>query len=156
MNKNKFVNDTFRDLTTLGGFTFYCLILLDALIFQELTLLFHLLFGLIFTFIVIVIIRTFYFKSRPNKENYHNFIGRIDASSFPSWHAARIVFLAFIFSYFFKSNAIDNFNNYLTLLFIIIALLVSYSRVYLKKHDWWDIIGGVILGIITFWLSNFI
>ena len=159
MNKNKYLDTIFRDITTFGGFVFYCITMLLALIFQEFTLLFQLLFGLFFTFIVIVLIRTFYFKNRPNKQEYDNFIDKIDASSFPSWHASRIVFLALIFNYFFNHNTIFNNNdtkNYLTLLFFITALLVAYSRIYLKKHDWKDILGGIVLGMVTFLLSNLI
>ena len=157
MNKNKYLDAIFRDITTFGGFVFYCLIMLLALIFQEFTLFFKLLFGIIFTTIVIVLIRTFYFKNRPNKQEYGNFIDKIDASSFPSWHTAKIVFLALIFNYFFSHNNIFNNNdtqNYLTLLFFITALLVAYSRIYLKKHDWKDVVGGIVLGMLTFLLSN--
>src|SRR3989344_7554998 len=111
MNKNKYLDTIFRDITTFGGFVFYCITMLLALIFQEFTLLFQLLFGLFFTFIVIVLIRTFYFKNRTNKQEYDNFIDKIDASSFPSWHASRIVFLALIFNYFFNHNTIFNNND---------------------------------------------
>src|SRR3989344_6019215 len=156
MNKNKYLDTIFRDITTFGGFVFYCLFMLLTLMFQEFTLFFKLLFGIIFTTIIIVLIRTFYFKNRPNKQEYDNFIDKIDASSFPSWHTAKIVFLALIFNYFFDHNNIFNNNtkNYLTLLFFITTLLVAYSRIYLKKHDWKDVVGGIILGMITFLLSN--
>ncbi|MAG02464.1 hypothetical protein CMI42_03945, partial [Candidatus Pacearchaeota archaeon] len=87
--------------------------------------------------------------NRPEKQKYGNFVERIQASSFPSWHTARIVYLAIIISYLFS-------NNYLTILLIIIAGLVAYSRIYLKRHDYWDVLGGIVLGIIAFWLSGLI
>lgn len=151
MNKNKYLETFFRDITTFGGFAFYCLIMLLTLIFQEFTLLFKLLFGIIFTTLVIVLIRTFYFKNRPNQQEYDNFIDKIDASSFPSWHTAKIVFLVLVFSNFFQNN-----YPYFTLFLFLAALLVAYSRIYLKKHDWKDVLGGIILGMLTFLLSNLI
>ncbi len=151
MNKNKYLESGFRDITTFGSFVFYCLIMLFTLIFQEFTLLFKLLFGIIFTTLVIVLIRTFYFKNRPNQQEYDNFIDKIDASSFPSWHTAKIVFLVLIFSNFFQNN-----YPYFTLFLFLAALLVAYSRIYLKKHDWKDVVGGTVLGMLTFLLSNLI
>ena len=139
----------FRDLTTFGGIIFFAIILFITLIFQKYQLFVKLLFGLLFTFIITILIRSFYTKDRPNKQTYKNFIEKMDALSFPSWHTARITFLAIIFS--FQYNYL-----YLTTFFTVIALLVSYSRIYLKRHDWWDVLGGIVLGILAFWLSRFI
>ncbi len=140
-------NYHFRDITSLGSFSITSLILLLVLILREYTLFYKLLFGLIFTLGSVVAIRTFYFKNRPRKENYTNFIGKLEASSFPSLHTARIVFLALILS--FHLNQI-----YTTIFFIFVALITMYSRVHLKKHDWADLTGGIILGIVTFYLTT--
>ena len=95
-----------------------------------------------------IVIRSIYTKNRPDKQEYKNYLEKIDALSFPSWHTARIVYLALIFSYLFN-------NNLLTLLFTLVAILVAYSRVYLKRHDYWDVLGGIVLGVVAFWLSGF-
>ena len=145
----KILDLIFRESTVFGGSVFYGLVLLVTLVLQEHLLFLKLLFGLIFTFLITILIRVFYFKNRPEKQKYGNFVERIQASSFPSWHTARIVYLAIIISYLFS-------NNYLTILLIIIAGLVAYSRIYLKRHDYWDVLGGIVLGIIAFWLSGLI
>ncbi|MBI2151801.1 phosphatase PAP2 family protein, partial [Candidatus Woesearchaeota archaeon] len=71
---------------------------------------------------------------------------KLDASSFPSWHTARALFLALIFS--------EKFNYFpLTVFLITITVIVAYSRLYLKKHDIIDVLGGIVLGGVSFWLA---
>lgn len=135
----------FKELTSLGGSVFYGLILLLTLLVGEIDLFIKLLIGYFFSLLIVILIRTFYFKNRPNKQKHQNYLEKIDASSFPSWHATRAIFLALLFSYFFV-------NRYVTTSLIIMALFVSYSRIKLKKHDWVDVLGGLILGIVTFLL----
>ncbi len=139
---HKQLNEFFRDITAIGGFAASVLLIL---LFISSPLLLPLIAGSILTAGIIILIRIFYFKNRPKKEAYHNFMQRIDASSFPSLHTARIVFLAILFSTHFA-------NPYLTVLCTITATLVSYSRIYLQKHDWWDIAGGLVVGIATYFL----
>ena len=138
------LHEFFRDVTTFGGLTFYLLILIATLIFSP-SLFFPLLLGLLISTLVIVLIRLVYFKARPLQQEYSNFIERLDASSFPSLHTARIFFLSFYFSYIWN-------QLHLTIILLFLALLVSYSRIHLQKHDWWDLLGGIILAA----LSNFI
>lgn len=138
----KQLNEFFRDVTAIGGFAASLLI---TLLFLSSPLLIPLIAGSILTAGIIVLIRIFYFKNRPKKETYSNFLERIDASSFPSLHTARIVFLAILFSAYFA-------NTYLTILCAITAALVSYSRIYLKKHDWIDVAGGVVVGVATYFM----
>lgn len=103
-------------------------------------------FGLIITFLVAVIIRLLYFKERPNKEPYTNLFEKIDASAFPSIHSARISFLVLVFSSYFQ-------NLLIITLLLIIGILVCYSRIYLRKHDFVDVVGGVIVGIVLGYLG---
>ena len=130
----------FRDLTALGGFTFYGLIMVLCLGLKEYSLFWLLFWGLVIEVAVVVAIRSFYFKKRPKPQDYHTFIQKLDASSFPSLHTARVVLLWFVFSSFF--------NNYVvTSVLCIAGLLIAYSRIYLQKHDWWDLLGGAVLGV---------
>ncbi len=150
---HEIVSIGFRDLTTFGGSPFYALILLFSLIFREWSLASNLFWGFVFIMGVVLIIRIFYFKNRPRKQAYRNFLEKMDASSFPSWHTARVFFLAFIFSYFLQSTIAAIFLT-------AIACLAAYSRIFLKKHDWWDVLGGLVLAGITFWavpaIANFL
>lgn len=146
MNKivQKQLHEFFRDVTALGGFAASLLIIL---LFISSSLLFPLVAGSVITAVLVIIIRIFYFKPRPKKEEYTSFLEKIDASAFPSLHATRMVFLALLFGVHYA-------NAYLTVLFTTVAALVSYSRIYLKKHDWWDVGGGIIVGIIAYLLTS--
>lgn len=138
----KHLDEFFRDVTAMGGFAASLLIIL---LFMHSPLLLPLIAGSVLTAGGVILIRMFYFKNRPKKENHTNLLERIDASAFPSLHTARIVFLAHLFSSYFT-------NMYLTVLFTVTAALVSYSRIYLKKHDWMDVIGGIVLGVLTYFV----
>lgn len=147
MNKTvkRQIDVIFRDITSLGGLSFFIFLLAFLLILQQ-ALFMQLLAGFLLTFAVVVLIRTFYFKHRPARKEYSNYFEKIEASSFPSLHAARIVFLAILFSAYFA-------NQGLAILYTVIAALVSYSRIYLQKHDWWDVAGGVVVGVLTYFIT---
>src|SRR3989344_3302150 len=140
---HKQVHVFFRDVTAMGGLAASILLIL---LFISSPLLIPLIAGSIITAGIVVLIRIFYFKNRPKKETYRNFWQRIDASSFPSLHTARIVFLAMLFSVHFA-------NRYLTILCFVTAALVAYSRIYLQKHDWIDVAGGLLVGVLTYFLT---
>lgn len=140
----KQLHEFFRDITAMGGFAASLLIIL---LFISSPLLIPLLVGSALTAGIIVLIRIFYFKPRPKKEDYANLLEKIDASSFPSLHAARIVFLTILFSVHFA-------NQYLTILCTIVAILVAYSRIYLQKHDWIDVIGGIVVGVVAYFITS--
>ena len=143
----KYITIFFRDVTALGGAFFYWLISLLALAVGETELSIKLIIGFVLCVVITFSIRIFYFKNRPAKQDYHNFLERIDASSFPSLHTARIVFMCITLAYFFQ-------NNYTAIFFTFVAVIVAYSRIYLQKHDWWDLLGGVVLGGIVFWITT--
>ncbi len=143
-----FIDEAFRDLTSLGSFWFALLLLTLIVVLGEYLLLSQLTIGIIVTLIVVSGVKLAYFKQRPKKQIYHNFLERIDASSFPSLHAARSLVIALIVA--------NHFGNLQTTIFLIgLAVLVAYSRIYLKKHFWTDVIGGWVLGSIVFWLITF-
>ena len=132
-----------RDITTFGGIVFFGFVILLAIGFGEMRLLLSLFFGLIFSLAITVVIRLFYFKNRPSKQTYHNLIEKIDASSFPSWHSARAVFLCLLFVNYFN-------NDLLSVILVLFSAAVLYSRIYLRKHDWIDVMGGIVLGVGTY------
>ncbi len=133
----------FEEITVLGGLMFFLLFSFWFLIQEKFTIFIVLILGQFIIYLIILIFRLFYFKHRPNRIKYRTLLEKLDANSFPSIHAARIVFL-FIFLVAFVVKNIF----FISLLFIL-TLLVLYSRIYLKKHYLIDVIGGVILGIIT-------
>ena len=136
-------NDVIRDISALGSLINYILLLLILLAAGNIGLFKKLSIGLIFIYIAIILIRTFYFKERPEKLPHKNYIERLDASSFPSLHAARISLIGAVL--------MEHYNNlYFSILSVLIILAVCYSRIRLKKHDFADIAYGIILGIFVY------
>ena len=94
--------------------------------------------------IIWTLIKIFFFKPRPNPMEYNNLIEKVLAGSFPSLHSTR-TFVLFLFALYFT-------NYYVAFGFFLFWLLIAYSRVYLKKHFWIDICGGVVLAIFSFFI----
>lgn len=126
-----------RDLSALGNPIL--LLLLSILFVDSYTSFFMLLVGLILLEITGNIIKLVFFKSRPLKHEYKNIFEKALASSFPSLHVARFTF----FATFFLTTIDASFVSAL----ILISFL-AYSRLYLKKHDLIDVIGGLFLGLL--------
>lgn len=138
---NKLFEQAIKDISALGSLIFYLFISFFILILGDKQLFLWLIIGLFFSYILIIIIRTFYHKNRPSKQLYSNLIEKIDASSFPSHHSLRVTMLLCLLSFYYKSI-------YLAILLLTVSILVFYSRYYLKKHYVSDIIFGLLLGII--------
>lgn len=142
MQYQKYLSIIFQDISTFGGLVFYLFLCLFFFLVGKTNLTIKLLVGLIILYIIVNISRLIYFKERPKKQPYNNLLEKLDASSFPSMHASRASFLFFVL-----------YNNtkelYLITLFFIIFLLVSYSRIYLKKHHTLDVVAGIIIGLIV-------
>ena len=138
-----------HEVTSLGGTIIYSLIGIVFLILGNFRVFFQLLFGILAIFATVIIIKIFYFKNRPRKYKYSNFIEKIDASSFPSVHSARSAFLAAVLTNYFK---------YFIISAILAAsvILVAYSRLVLKKHDLKDVLAGIALGILIYFPITFI
>ena len=144
----RYINSLFVDITALGGISSTAIILLMVWFLIDAALFKQLLSGILATIFSVIIIRLVYFRDRPKKQVFGNIIERIEASSFPSLHAARSSFMALAFIYYFDILVLN-------IIIVVVALLISYSRVYLKKHYWSDIIAGWILGAIVYYLTTF-
>lgn len=142
-------HDFFRDFTSLGSLWFYLIAVLYFFIVQNYALLKKLIIGLLAIYLIIIGIRTLYFKERPSRYPHKSYIERLDASSFPSLHATRIVFLGLVFVNYFN-------NNLASFLLVILIVIVIYSRIYLKKHDTVDVVFGSILGAVVYFIVNFL
>lgn len=142
----KYLNIFFRDITALGSLVFHLFLLLFIITLGKNDLFRQLLFSLFFTLMVTVIVRMFYFKNRPQKQEFKNLFEKIDASSFPSLHTARTVAMVLIVLDYMQNNGV-------TVFLLGFSALVLYSRIYLKKHDWEDVAGGIIVGVVTFFLA---
>ncbi len=142
-------DDLFRDISSLGSLFAYLLITIFFIIQKEYDLFGKLAIGLIAIYIIIITIRSIYFKDRPKKYLYSSFIERLDASSFPSLHTTRISFLSILL--------MSYTNNYILSASLLTLIgLVAYSRVYFKKHDLLDVFAGIVLGIVVYLIVNWI
>lgn len=137
--KEKIVYKFFEQITVLGSVSFYSIFVLFFLAIGDYVNSVKLIVGMALMYVVAIVIRLFYFKPRPEKLKYNSWIEKIDASSFPSIHSGRAVFLYA----FFVILALGNLVN--TLVFLLM-LLIFCSRIYLKKHYWIDVIAGAVLG----------
>ncbi len=134
-----FKEENAQDLKALGGLPLAMMILATAIAAKQSALFWQLLFGLLLPFAVTILIRMFYFKPRPKKDKYRNFIEKLDASSFPSLHSMRAAAYATILMNFFH-------NVWLTALLLAAAIGVGAMRVVLKRHDVKDVIAGLVIG----------
>ena len=140
----RFSENIVRDITTFGGTPLFLGLILFAYLLGSsyFDLGFDLLVGFILTIGICVVVRIFYFKNRPKKINNSSFIGKMDASSFPSVHSSRVFFLAPLFASFFGIVSV-------WAMMYVLAVLVAWSRLELKKHDLWDVGVGAIVGTVS-------
>jgi len=144
----KIIKKFFEEISFFGGISFYLFLIILFFIMGWVNYSLRFLFALIIIYFITFLIRLIYFKPRPEKEGYGNFLEKIDASSFPSVHAARATFLCFF-------GVIISNNVKISLLIYVLFFLVLYSRIYLRKHYLTDVIGGVLLGLfslVSFWI----
>jgi len=138
----KYIRECLLAITALGTAFFYTILVLFLLAIKEYKLAEHLLVGIILCYIFVAVLRLFYFKERPEKEDYFNLFTRINASSFPSLHAMSSMYTAVVLADAIKKPAASIF-------LVLVALAIAYSRIYLKKHYFIDVLFGFILGIIA-------
>jgi len=142
INKMKFIkyilNEIFASLTSFGSPIFYILIVLFLYRFDA-RLAIIIFFAEIFIELLCAGIKIIFKKERPIKQEINTWFDIIDANSFPSIHSARISTLAMF--------AILYFNDFIIgLISLFLMLGVGYSRIYLKRHYLFDVLGGFIIG----------
>ena len=142
MNLKKFYMDAaMRDITSLGTIYFLGILIVALFSFGQHNLVYKLIIGQIIMFMITMPLKLTFFRNRPNRMHHKNIIERIEASSFPSVHTFR--------AFFISTVLILTFNNLiLTLLLSLLSFAVAYSRIYLKKHYYSDIVVALFLGIL--------
>lgn len=134
-----------QDITSLGSMTLYGVLLLLILTVKKFDIFLSLLVGFIFAYSICIVVRLVYFRNRPKKRNHKNLLEKLDAASFPSIHAARITFLVFFFSVYFATF-------WSTIALVSVGMVVLFSRYKLQMHDWKDLLAGVVVGCITYYI----
>ncbi len=146
----KFLKSEFQhELSNFGGIWFYGLVALAFLVLAKWEPFLEIVIGFFAIFAVMFLIRSFYFKERPQKLKHDSYLSKINASSFPSIHAMRSTVLATILFIHFGIWQ-------LIIPLALIPIFACYSRIAIKRHDLVDITFGVIFGIIVGWLITFL
>jgi membrane-associated phospholipid phosphatase len=93
-----------------------------------------------------------YFKDQLGRMRFVKDVEILSLHSFPSGHTVTAFSLAVLFSYWCRNKAWQP-------VFLLIAVLVGYSRMYLSEHFFEDVVGGSVIGfvltvIILWWLES--
>lgn len=147
LKKTKYA-EYIRDFTAIGNPFLLLLVSLSALSVLPGFELYYarLLIGFFVNEFICSAIKYFWHKPRPNGQQFDNGFEKIDAGSFPSIHASRISFVYLSLSYIYYLNK----HYFMLPVFLIVILVVGYSRTFLKKHFWVDVFAGFGFGILFF------
>ncbi|MGB1018054.1 MAG: phosphatase PAP2 family protein [Chitinophagales bacterium] len=140
-------NDWSRDFTSLANPLILLFVPFIFLFPKNKAAFYTLLIALLINEVIGSLIKIFFPKKRPNGQTYSNLIEKIDAGSFPSLHSSRIALVYLTLFYFSDLLA-------LKIIFICIIPIVMFSRINLKKHFLTDIIGGLIIGSIIWYITT--
>jgi|VirMetMinimDraft_7_1064189.scaffolds.fasta_scaffold92871_2 membrane-associated phospholipid phosphatase len=153
LKKTKYA-EYIRDFTAIGNPFLLLLVALGTLSshpkFETYFLI--LLAGFFLNEIVCSAIKYFWHKPRPNGQQFKNGFEKIDAGSFPSIHSSRIAFVYLSLSYIQYMSG----NLFIVPVFLIVILVVGYSRIFLKKHFLTDVVAGYFFGALLFFIITFL
>ncbi|MBW2982650.1 phosphatase PAP2 family protein [Candidatus Woesearchaeota archaeon] len=137
-----------KDITSFGSLPFHSMIFLVFILFGKYLTAFKIFLCIVISIGLVFLIRLFYKKDRPIKIKKNNtFLERLDSQSFPSAHSTRTASVFFIIGITIKE---------LSLFLIILLILISLSRIILKKHYFTDISAGILIGILIGLFINYI
>ena len=93
-----------------------------------------------------------YFKEQLKRIHFVKAVDILSYHSFPSGHTVTAFSLAVLFTYWSRNRAWGP-------LFLLIAVMVGYSRMYLSEHFFEDVTAGSVIGVIVtviwlYWLEN--
>jgi membrane-associated phospholipid phosphatase len=93
-----------------------------------------------------------YFKDQVNRIHLVKGVEMLRIHSFPSGHTVSAFTLAVICTYWSRNKAWGP-------VFLLIAVIIGYSRMYLSQHFFEDVIAGSMIGVIItviwlYWLDN--
>lgn len=93
-----------------------------------------------------------YFKDQLSHIHFVKGVDMLSFNSFPSGHTVTAFTLAVLFTYWSRNKALG-------LLFLLIAVIIGYSRMYLSEHFFEDVTAGSVVGLVMtviwlYWLDN--
>jgi len=146
---NKVLDVFFTYYTWLGDGTLAVVVIVAALLFKKRALAGKLLITFLLSGIVSQILKSYFHAPRPKSfflhQAYPYFIEGVTHTgfhSFPSGHTTTAFAVACIL-------ACNTHKKYWTVLLCLLAAGVAYSRVYLGQHFVEDVLAGMLLGLFT-------
>ncbi|MBS3106529.1 phosphatase PAP2 family protein [Candidatus Woesearchaeota archaeon] len=128
------------DFSLFGSMPFYVIVTLVTYFAGNRLLFERLAYGFLLSFIVIVTIKHFHYKDRPQKEEFTMFMERIAASSFPSTHSLGVTGIGLLISISYP-------YPWVIALASALCLLVYIQRYVSKKHFVIDIVASIAIAI---------
>jgi membrane-associated phospholipid phosphatase len=144
MTQNKAIANLLNHISALGSKEITTLIPIFFYLINQKQLAIKIFIGLIIVYTIGIIIRLIYNKERPKQKPRNNLLQKIDANSFPSMHSTRSTYILLILLQYFQ------YEIKISIFLSIIYITILYARIHKKQHDYIDLIGGIILGIIPF------
>ncbi|MFW9947761.1 MAG: phosphatase PAP2 family protein, partial [Candidatus Odinarchaeota archaeon] len=141
-----------RIVSFLGRETIWFILMAYYLfIWYDPYLLAHISITFLIGIVIIAPIKKLFERSRPFEtlKNLNVLEREPTSRSFPSWHVYNITSQGLLFGYLLNSLIF-------TMLFLIISIIVAFSRIQLGVHYPSDVIAGFFIGIIGFFLSIFL
>lgn len=153
LKKTKYA-EYIRDFTAIGNPFLLLLVALATLSNHPKFKIYFLILlaGFFLNEIVCSAIKYFWHKPRPNGQQFKSGFEKIDAGSFPSIHSSRIAFVYLSMSYIQYMAG----NLFIVPVFLIVIIIVGYSRVFLKKHFFVDVMAGYFFGALLFFIITFL
>jgi membrane-associated phospholipid phosphatase len=144
-----FLTTSFIRFTYLGD-GFFCVgVGLLLFIFKQRYLALMVLSSYIISGIIAQVLKYFIIEARPavflKESTYQYFINDVtlhNLHSFPSGHSVSTFAMAAVLSFYLKNK------NY-SMLFLAIAILIGYSRIYLAQHFLDDVLSGALIGFVS-------
>ncbi|PWT78745.1 MAG: hypothetical protein C5B59_01155 [Bacteroidetes bacterium] len=134
--------------TNLGDGIFTILIVLFLLATRRFDYAWQILAAFLISGLIVQILKNTVYSPRPREFFANQHIYLLDGitlsgtSSFPSGHTATIFALATLLSFFTR-------NKWISLLYLLLAISVGYSRIYLSQHFPLDVWTGACIGVFT-------
>ncbi len=139
----------FISYTNLGDGVFTILVVLILLASKKYNIAWQILAAFVISGLVAQLLKNFVVSPRPKeffelKQHIYliNGITLSGKASFPSGHTASIFALTTMLAIFAK-------NKKASALYLIAALLVAYSRIYLSQHFLTDVLAGSVIGVLV-------
>lgn len=145
----KFLDYLFRGATFLGDGIFIISLAIVLWFLKRKHLSLMIVAGYVISGIPVQVIKTLVDAPRPalflKSIHYLHFVEGVtlhNYNSFPSGHTASVFALALILSIYFK-------NKWSSLILLLLAAAVGYSRIYLSQHFLEDVTVGSIIGVLS-------